>query len=237
MDNPVDKVDNHQFSCWLPASGPVLGIFAKQPRAGQVKTRLIPPLQPEQARNLYQVALHETVTRFASGPATLVLCCAGRRSWFARAFPGVPLLSQGGGDLGRRLARATATLFAVGGGPVAVAGSDSPDLPLPLLDEAFATLTTADVAVIPCRDGGYALLALRRPAPELFAGIPWSTADVLAATRRRAAALGLQLATVGGWEDLDDLAALHRLLVRSPECATARYARAYLGIAPPSGCG
>jgi hypothetical protein len=49
--------------------------------------------------------------------------------------------------------------------------------------------------------------------------------------------LGLRFAVVGGWDDLDDLAALHRLLLRSPECATARYARAHLGTLLPSGCG
>ena len=142
------------------------------------------------------------MARFAAGPARLVLCWAGRRAWFARNFPGMPLLPQGRGDLGARLARVTAALFAAGGGPVAVVGSDSPDLPLPLVTAAFAALATAEVAAIPSRDGGYALLALRRPAPALFAGIPWSTAQVLTATRARASALGLRFVTVGEWDDL-----------------------------------
>jgi hypothetical protein len=163
-----------------------------------------------------------------------VLCTAGRRAWFARAFPALPLLPQGRGNLGARLARATTALFAAGGGPVAVAGSDSPDLPLAMIDAAFAALAEADVAAIPCRDGGYALLALRRPVPELFAGIPWSTPAVLAATRARAQALGLSFAAVAAWDDLDDLPALCRLLARSPDCATARYARAHLHKRLPS---
>jgi len=224
----VDKVDNRRASQTLPVHGPVLGVFAKQPLPGRVKTRLTPPLSPAEASALYGVAQRESVTRFAMGPAVVVLCWAGRRSWFSRGYPGVPLLFQGRGDLGARLTRVTAALFAAGGGPVAVAGSDSPDLPLPLLDEAFAALVAADVSAIPCPDGGYALLALRRPAPELFADIPWSTAGVLAATQERAKVLGLRFATVGGWDDLDDLPSLHRLLERSPECATARYAQAHL---------
>ena len=120
---------------------------------------------------------------------------------------------------------------------MAVAGADSPDLPLPLVTAAFAALEGADVAVIPSHDGGYALLALNRPAPALFADIPWSTAEVLAVTRARAAALGLRFVSVAGWDDLDDLAALQRLLVRSPDCATARYARAQLNNRLWSGCG
>ena len=237
VENPVDKVENRLSRQSLPSHGQVLGIFAKQPVAGKVKTRLTPSLRPEEACALYRVALQETVARLAAIPASLVLCCGGRRRWFARTFPGVPLLPQGGGHLGIRLARATATLFAAGGGPVAVAGADSPDLPLPLISAAFAALADAEVAVIPCRDGGYALLALRRPAPALFTGIPWSTSEVLTATQKRAMELGLRLATIGAWDDLDDLPSLHRLLARSPECATARYAQVHLRSRLASSCG
>jgi len=233
----VDNVDNYWSTQGLPNQKPVLGVFAKEPRSGQVKTRFTPQLLPTEARALYRVALIETVERFSAGPAALVLCSAGRRAWFLRAFPGVVLFPQGRGDLGARLARTTAALFAAGGSPVAVAGSDSPDLPLALISEAFAALATAEVAAIPCTDGGFAFLALRRPTPALFAGIPWSTSDVLAATQARAEELGLRFATVGGWDDLDDIAALHRLLTRSPDCATARYARAHLGNALWARCG
>lgn len=233
----MDKVDNCRSALDLPNHGPALGVFAKQPLPGRVKTRLSPALRPDEASALYKVALQETVSRFAAGPAKLVLCCAGRRAWFARNYPSVPLLPQGRGDLGVRLARVTAALFAAGGSPVAVAGSDSPDLPLELIREAFAALTTADLAAIPCCDGGFALLALRCPAPGLFAGLPWSTPTVLAALQGRAAGLGLRFAIVGAWDDLDDLASLHRLLARSPDCATAQYARTHLGSSLVSRCG
>jgi rSAM/selenodomain-associated transferase 1 len=233
----VDKVDNLPNRQRLELNGPVLGLFAKQPRAGQVKTRLVPPLTPKEARELYRVALQESVSAFAGAPAALVLCCSGRRRWFSRAFPGVPLCPQGRGDLGIRLTRVTTALFAAGATPVAVAGSDSPDLPPALIEAAFAALDSAEVAAIPSRDGGYALLALRRPVPELFTAIPWSTAGVLACTRDRATALGLRFKTVGGWDDLDDLPALQRLLQRSPGCATARHAFAHLGRILGSGQG
>jgi rSAM/selenodomain-associated transferase 1 len=237
VENPVDNVDNQPKSRALYGRGPVLGIFAKQPLAGRVKTRLIPPLTPGEARELYRTALQETVVSLATVPASLVLCCAGRRSWFARAFPGVPLLSQGRGDLGARLKRVTTALFAAGGEVVAVVGSDSPDLPPVLVKEAFAALKRVDVAAIAAEDGGYALLALRRPVPGLFVDIPWSSAGVLAATEARAAALGLRMAMVGRWDDLDDLASLRRLLVRSPHCATAHHVRAHLGGRVCSGGG
>lgn len=233
----MDKVDNLQEEQPLTLHGAVLGIFAKQPRAGQVKTRLVPPLTPAEARDLYRVALTETIGAFAAAPATPVLCWAGRRSWFRRTFPALPLLSQGRGDLGMRLDRVTARLFAAGAAMVAVAGSDSPDLPPALVEKAFAALSASDVAVIGSTDGGYALLALRRPHPGLFAGIPWSSARVLEITRLRAAELGLRMATIDCWDDLDDLPSLQRLLARSPQCATARYIRAHLHDRVCSGCG
>lgn len=214
----------------------MLGVFAKQPSPGKVKTRLSPPLRPDQACALYRVALRETVTRFAAGPAQPVLCCAGRRAWFARNHPGVPLLSQGHGDLGVRLARVTAALFAAGASPVAVVGSDSPDLPLDLIREAFAALASADLAAIPCRDGGFALLALRRPVPGLFTGLPWSTPRTLASLQHRASELALRCATVSAWDDLDDFASLQRLLERSPDCATAQFARVHLDSGRWFGC-
>lgn len=169
--------------------------------------------------------------RLAAVPAARVLCHAGRQNWFARAFPGVPCLSQGRGDLGIRLARVTTALFAAGGGPVAVVGSDTPDLPIEMVTASFVALATADAAVVASADGGYALLALAAPQPGLFAGIPWSTAGVLAATRDRAAALGLRLAEVGNWDDFDDIDSLRRLVARSPASTTARYARRCLAVA------
>lgn len=228
VENPVDKVDNRHSPLGLPGCGAVLGLFAKEPRPGRVKTRLSPPLSPIEACALYRMALAESVSRFSAAAPRLVLCWAGRRAWFACAFPGLPLLPQGRGDLGARLARTTAALFATSGSPVGVVGSDSPDLPPALIDEAFAALADVDVAAIPGEDGGFVLLALRRPAPELFTGIPWSTPVVLEAVRHRAELLGLSFATVGSWDDVDDLPSLCRLVQRSPECATARYARAYL---------
>lgn len=237
VENPVGKVDNRQVGQSLSARGPVLGIFAKQPVSGRVKTRLSPPLTPGEARALYAAALRETVASFSSAAVPLVICGAGRRAWFARAFPGIPLMLQGRGDLGIRLERVTTALFAAGWGPVAVAGSDSPDLPPALIAAAFAALADADAAAVPCADGGFALLALHRPAPALFAALPWSTPEILAALRERAARLDLRFATVGTWDDLDDLDALRRLLLRSPECATARHARAHLGRIFCSGCG
>lgn len=223
VDNPVDKVDNSANRHIFDHSGAVIGLFAKQPVPGQVKTRLTPPLSAEQACRLYSTALQESLSRLLQTGVTVAICYAGARSWFAATFPGVPLFAQQGEGLGERMSHAVRELFAAGGGPVLLAGSDSPDLPLDLVEQVLGFLRREDVACVPCLDGGYAVIGLRQPNSELFVGIPWSTPAVLETTRRRCRELGLSYRETAGWEDLDDLAALQRLLERSPASLTARH--------------
>ena len=219
----MDKVDNSLNSHIFSHSGPIIGLFAKQPVPGQVKTRLTPPLSADQACLLYQVALQETVTQLLAAGLPLVICYAGKRDWFSEAFPGLPLLEQVGDGLGVRMTNAVQTLFAAGAGPVLLSGSDSPDLPFPLLEQALQELQETDVVTIPCRDGGYVVVGMRRPTTELFEGIPWSTSRVLETTRQRSRLLDLTYHETASWDDLDELADLQRLVARSPESQTARH--------------
>lgn len=223
MDNPVGKVDNSTNSHIFSHCGPVIALFAKQPVPGQVKTRLTPPLSAQQACRLYRSALQEMVARLLAADLPLVICYAGARDWFSAAFPGLPLLAQTGRDLDARMGHAVQTLFAAGAGPVLLAGSDSPDLPVALIEETLGELQGKDVAVIPCHDGGYAVIGLRRPTTALFEGIPWSSSRVLTATRQRSAQLGLTFYQTAAWHDLDEPADLQRLVDRSPGSQTAQY--------------
>ncbi|PLX84045.1 MAG: hypothetical protein C0617_09505 [Desulfuromonas sp.] len=232
MGNPVEIVDKALAGRSLgkkpSPSGPVLGIFAKEPLAGRVKTRLCPALSPGEAARLYRVSLDETVAAM-SGPAwTPVVFFEGSEDFFRSAFPGLSLVPQGSGDLGERMERALGGLLGDGWEAAALIGSDSPDLPPALVEEAFEALAGADLVTVPSRDGGYVLVGESRHHPGLFREIPWSTAEVLRATRRRAGRLGATYREVGAWEDVDDLVSLRRLLERSPGCATARWARSSL---------
>jgi rSAM/selenodomain-associated transferase 1 len=225
----VDKVDNSANSHIFSQTGPVIGLFAKQPVPGQVKTRLTPPLSAEQACQLYLAALRETVAQLRNTAVQLIICYAGQREWFRAAFPGLPLLAQVGDGLGARMSHAVQALFVAGAGPVLLAGSDSPDLPVSLLEEVLAKLPKTDIAVIPCHDGGYALIGMRQPTTELFNGIPWSSARVLAVTRQRCRQLGLRLYETAAWHDLDELEDLRRLVIRSPCSETAGHIVRELG--------
>ncbi|MGK2943743.1 MAG: TIGR04282 family arsenosugar biosynthesis glycosyltransferase [Desulfuromonadales bacterium] len=229
MDKAVNKVENPANRNIISHSGPVIGLFAKQPVAGQVKTRLTPPLSAEQASQLYRIALQETVARLLSAELPLVICYAGRRDWFRVNFPGLPLFAQTGDDLGARMSNAVRALFTAGGGPVLLAGSDSPDLPVSLIHQVLVQLQDTDVAVVPCHDGGYAIVGMRRATTQLFEEIPWSTSRVLEATRQRSRELDLSYHETESWDDLDELADLRRLVARSPGSQTSQHIVAALG--------
>lgn len=226
MDKSVDEVDKSSDTV---DKKNILGVFAKQPLAGQVKTRLCPPLTAEAAAQLYQLLLSETLARLQGCQNyQLALCYAGERQWFAEAFPGVRLVAQQGQDLGERMGRALAGFLDEGYSCAALVGSDAPDLPLAQIEQAFVALQSCDLVLGPALDGGYYLIGERVHQPELFQAMPWSTEAVLAVTMERAEQLRLRVAQLVEWEDLDDFAALRRFLQRAPQGPTADFLRAEL---------
>ena len=193
-------------------------IFAKAPIPGEVKTRLCPPLLAREAAKLAEAFLLDEVETFSTLPGCRVSVAftpADAAPLFRRLLGEqmVPWLAlQSPGDLGNRLHTAFAAACP-SWWPVAVIGSDSPDLPPGLLEEAFRTLEedAADVVVGPTVDGGYYLVAARQAHPALFRGIPWSTPAVLAATVERAEQAGLRVRLLPLWEDVDEIDDLYRL--------------------------
>ena len=236
MDNPVKNVENPRFCA---DSNPVrkgmdgtIGIFAKEPQAGQVKTRLCPPLTFAEAAQIHHLSLQQTVATLA--PLQPLLFYSGNISYFQDNFPGVPLLPQSKGDLGERMAQALLAIHARGNHCALLVGSDAPDLPLPLIIAAYAALEHAAVVTIPATDGGYILIGERGHHPPLFQGVPWSTSVVLERTRAICEKQQLPYTEIGTWEDVDDAAALLRLVQRTPTLAVSIYAA---GILRAYSCG
>lgn len=226
MDNLVETVDKSYKKQTKKA---ILGIFVKQPLPGQVKTRLCPPLRPEQAADLYLQLLTETVERMQQGDAyDLTLCFDGERQWFASRFPGLGLWSQRGNDLGQRMSTAFSEFFSRGYQRVVLIGSDSPDLPIERVAEAMNLLSSVDLVLGPATDGGYYLIGKSHHVPQLFENIPWSSDNVLTRTLQMAADLHLSTRQLESWEDLDDFDALQRYLERTTEGRTAGYLRKHL---------
>jgi uncharacterized protein len=181
-----------------------LAIFAKTPIPGLVKTRLTPPLSPEEGSDLYRCMLLDTVNRVRTLQIDTFIFFEGDLRFFRDAFPGLPLIPQQTCDLGGRLETAFTTLSALGYGAQVVIGSDAPDLPLSFIREAFGQLGAGRDAVFgPAEDGGYYLVGLKGAYQGIFRDIPWSSAQVLETSLERAHESGLQAALLPGWYDVD----------------------------------
>lgn len=190
-------------------------LYTKPPVPGRVKTRLVGELTPDQAAELHGAFLADLLERLAGRDFELWVAWALEPGEEPPPAP-VPALRQEGADLGERLYRGLARAAREAGGARAVAalGSDHPTVPLATVREAFARIDEgADVALGPSHDGGYFLIALAPEAvrPELFEGIAWSTAEVLAQTLERTRAAGLAVALLEPGSDVDTPEDLRRL--------------------------
>ena len=217
-----------------------VGVMAKAPQPGCSKTRLCPPLTPDQAAALSAAFLRDTTEALAAAArlAPIVAYAAyaprGSEALLDRCLaPGTSLLLADGSSpapdgvegFGRCLLHAIRDMLARGHSAACVLSSDVPTLPARLLAQAAETLLApGERAVLgPAPDGGYYLLGLKAAHASMFADIAWSTAGVAEATRARACSLGLELVELESWYDVDDSASL-RLLMHD----TAR------GLAPAS---
>ncbi|MFH0241452.1 TIGR04282 family arsenosugar biosynthesis glycosyltransferase [Streptomyces sp. HK10] len=206
---------------------PAVLVMAKEPRPGTVKTRLHPLLGPARCAGLQAELIRHALETVASlGLRTYLAYTTGDGPAAARdpAPPAVRMLTQRGGDLGRRLAAATGEAFADGAGPLLVIGTDAPTLTGDLLAAALTALDGRDVVLGPALDGGYYLIGTHAPHPRLFGLDPawWSTDKVLAATLALAAGQGLRTELLSPLRDLDtpgDAAALLRDPLLPPRIA------------------
>src|SRR5947209_12378970 len=196
-----------------------LALMAKVPFAGAVKTRLTPPLSPEEAAILSTCFLRDMTTNVfgmnSDGTEGVVLYTPADAEAFLHSLlpDGCKLVAQRGETLGERLINAAAELLSNGFESVCLINSDSPTLPVEVLRTATSLLAQEGDRVVlgPSEDGGYYLIGLKHPHRELFERIAWSTADVLAHTIERAADINLPVDLLPVWYDVDDAATLRLL--------------------------
>ena len=206
----------------VPISTPAcaLGLMAKAPLAGEVKTRLVPPLTAPEAAELNVCFLRDmaaniaTLSETTAASGLVVYTPAGAESAFDGVLPaGFDLLVQRGASLGERLCNATGDLLQQGYGAVCLINSDSPTLPQSFLLRAIELLARDGDRVVlgAAEDGGYYLIGLKHAHQHLFEGIAWSTPEVFAHTRQRAAEIDLAVELLPPWYDVDNAETLNRL--------------------------
>lgn len=187
--------------------------FAKVPRPGRVKTRLATAIGDAEAASLYRGMGRRVLDGVRGGNYRLVAYIdpahelAAAREWLGS--PGVEFRPQEGGDLGERLADAFRREFQRASQVCAI-GTDAPAVDRPIVERAFAELSTRDLVLGPALDGGYYLIGSNANRPELFRGVPWSTEEVMTATLARAQALKLRTATLEPLPDIDTVEDLER---------------------------
>ena len=196
-----------------------IAIICKTPAASRSKTRLSPPLSPEQCAALSACFIRDVsaaVQRLADGGSVsgyAVYTPPGTQDALRPLLPaGFTLLPQGEGDLGARMLKAVTDLLTRGHDGAVLIGADMPTLPPSILRAAVDAVRRNDcVALGPALDGGYTLIGLARPHGGLFAKMPWGTDAVYRLTLERAHELALPVVALPAWYDVDDASSLAML--------------------------
>lgn len=204
----------------VPPGVCALAVMTKAPQAGRVKTRLTPPLTPEEAAALNVCFLRDTaaaISRTAGGKRARgigVYTPVGAEAAYADILPkDFELVPQRGEAFGERLEAATEDLLQLGFDSLCLIDSDSPTVPADAFARAVEHLSAAEDSVVlgPSDDGGYYLIGLKKTHQRLFKGINWSTNLVLEQTIAAAREMELSVNLLPTWYDVDDWTTLARL--------------------------
>jgi glycosyltransferase A (GT-A) superfamily protein (DUF2064 family) len=195
-------------------------VMAKSPVPGRVKTRLCPPCTPQEAADLAEAALADTLDAVAACGADrrIVALDGAPGPWLPAGFEVVPQVS---GPFDHRLAAA----WAAAGGPGVQIGMDTPQVTARLLDDALAALDVTSAALGLAVDGGWWAIGLRRPDIDVFLDVPMSTSTTGAAQLARLRDLGRDVTSLPSLVDLDTIGDLAAVIQSGSAIRTAAQAR------------
>jgi hypothetical protein len=212
----------------------ILMVVAKAPARGQTKTRLGATIGLDAAAEFYQCLLLDVldvVRRVPGVTPAIAYTPAGSEAFFRETAPDFELILQQGEDLGARLDHVLTSSLNAGYAQAAVISSDAPLIAPSAIAQAFEALDSgADVALGPCDDGGYYLMAIKSPQPQLLRPIQMSTPRVLQDTLAAAALLNLRVTLLPMTRDIDtadDLSRIQDELTHLPN-HVAKRTRAWL---------
>lgn len=218
--NAVHRLLDPNAGAQISSSRCALAVMTKAPRAGRVKTRLTPPLAPEESAALNICFLRDTTTAIAItakegiAQGVAVYTPVGEESAYTDILPhDFVLVPQRGDAFGERLTLAGDDLLRVGFSSFCLIDSDSPTVPQSAYTQATRLLAQPGDRVVlgPSDDGGYYLIGMKQLHCRLFEDIDWSTERVAEQTMERAHEVGVPLELLPTWYDVDDRATLRRL--------------------------
>jgi glycosyltransferase A (GT-A) superfamily protein (DUF2064 family) len=177
-------------------------VFAKAPRPGWSKTRLSPPLAPDDAAAVAEACLRDTLAAVSRtrGIRPVLALDGPPGPWLP---PRIQVIQQRGSGMDERLG----AVFTDVGGPAVLIGMDTPQVSPPLLHDAVIRLLQpgVDAVVGPAMDGGWWCLGLREPDPAVFLGVPMSTGITGQLQEERIEALGLTFQRLPWLRDVDEI--------------------------------
>ncbi len=186
-------------------------LLAKAPLKGRVKTRLAAKVGSEKATQIYEELLKKTIRtiqKLKKKDVFIFYTPKGHKHFFSsygRCF------LQRGNNLGERMYNAIKRVFSLGYSRIVLIGSDIPGLKEELIEQAFNLLEINDIVIGPTEDGGYYLIAMKRPYRLVFKDIPWSTEQTFQVTVKRANSRGLRVGYTDTLVDIDTLTDYLRL--------------------------
>ncbi len=196
----MKKPDNHSMRCVI--------VFLKVPQKSRVKTRLSKFLDPEIVVDIYKNFVADILGMLNRSPYRITVgyypphAQSEAVAWLG---PGYTLMPQKGNNLGKRMANAFDKMFSKGYQHALLMGTDFPDLPGSIVDEAFKSLDNNDAVIGPAVDGGYYLIGFKSTTflPQIFDDIPWGTEDVFEMTVKIFQKNKFKLHVLPKWRDID----------------------------------
>ena len=189
-------------------------IMAKEPRIGSTKTRLCPPLTFEDAAQLYEALLLDTI-EMASTLEGIDLAIAvtppESTPYFEQIAPNTILVPVDCENIGQCLSKVLNHLLKMGYVKAMALNSDGPSLPTVYIQQAVTGLEEHDLVFGPSEDGGYYLVGLKEMSNQIFTDIEWSTARVLSQTLATCENLNMKVDLLPPWYDVDTAADIERL--------------------------
>lgn len=191
-------------------NGNALNFFFKYPETGNVKTRLAKNLGNKFVFDLYCHFLNDIFSTCKLVNAeTVISCSTSPELYDIKPFwdKDITVLVQHGDDLGERMFNSFKSVFNLGYDNCVIIGSDSPDLSVEILNDAFKRLKENDIVLGPTSDGGYYLIGLNKDKINfsIFEGVEWSTEEVLDKTVENIKSIRLTYSILPQWNDIDEL--------------------------------